>query len=50
MEEGRVPLWYRPKGKRDPGRPRRRWNSQKPEQANGLILELKKKKKIISFG
>jgi hypothetical protein len=30
MEEGRVPkqtLWYRPKGRRDPGRPRRRWNS-----------------------
>jgi hypothetical protein len=30
MEEGRVPklaLWYRSKGRRDPGRPCRRWNS-----------------------
>jgi hypothetical protein len=48
MEGGRVPkqaLWYRPRGRRDPGRPRRRWNSYKPEQANGLILELEKKKK-----
>jgi hypothetical protein len=30
MEEGRAPkqaLWYRPKGRRDPGRPRSRWNS-----------------------
>jgi hypothetical protein len=30
MEEGRVlkqALWYRPKGRRDLGRPRRRWNS-----------------------
>jgi hypothetical protein len=30
MKEGRVPkqaLWCRPKGRRDPGRPRRRWNS-----------------------
>jgi hypothetical protein len=30
MEEGRVPkqaLWYRPKGRRYPDRPRRRWNS-----------------------
>jgi hypothetical protein len=30
MEEGRVPkqaLWCRPKGRRDPGRPCRRWNS-----------------------
>jgi hypothetical protein len=30
MEEGRVlkqALWYRPKGKRDPNRPRRSWNS-----------------------
>jgi predicted nucleic acid-binding Zn-ribbon protein len=30
MEEGRVPkqaLWYRTKGRRDPDRPRRRWNS-----------------------
>jgi hypothetical protein len=47
-EEGRVPkraLWYRPKGRRDPGRPRRKWNPQKLEQANGLILELEKKKK-----
>jgi hypothetical protein len=29
-EEGRVPkqaLWYRPKGRREPDRPRRRWNS-----------------------
>jgi hypothetical protein len=48
MEEGRVPkqdLWYRPKGRRDSGRPRRRWNSQKSEQANNLILELEEKKK-----
>jgi hypothetical protein len=30
MEEGRGPkqaLWYRPKGRRDPDRPRRRWIS-----------------------
>jgi hypothetical protein len=30
MEEGRVlkqALWYRPKGRRDPGRPRKSWNS-----------------------
>jgi hypothetical protein len=30
MEEGRMPkqaLWHRPKGRRDPGRPRRRWHS-----------------------
>jgi hypothetical protein len=32
----------------DAGRPRRRWNSEKPEQASGLLLELKKKKKKIS--
>jgi hypothetical protein len=45
LEEARVPkqaLWYRLKGRKDPGRPRRRWNSQKPEQANGLILKLEK--------
>jgi hypothetical protein len=38
-EEGLMPkqaLWYRPKGRRDPGRPRRRWNSKKTEQANAL--------------
>jgi hypothetical protein len=49
-EEGRVPklaLWYRPKGRRDPDRPRRRWNSYKPEQANGLTLELQNKKKQL---
>jgi hypothetical protein len=30
MQEGRMPkqaLWYTPKGRRDPGRTRRRWNS-----------------------
>jgi hypothetical protein len=30
MEEGRMlkqALWYSPKGKREPGRPRRSWNS-----------------------
>jgi hypothetical protein len=30
MKEGRVPkqaLWYRPKGRRNPDRPPRRWNS-----------------------
>jgi hypothetical protein len=30
MEEGKVPkqaLWYRPEGRRDPGRPYRKWNS-----------------------
>jgi hypothetical protein len=51
MEEGRVPkqaLWYRPKGRRDPGRPCRRWNSQNPEQANGLILELENNKNFYT--
>jgi hypothetical protein len=49
IEEGRVPkqaLWYRPNGRRDPGRPCTRWNSQKPEQANGLSLELEKRNSI----
>jgi hypothetical protein len=30
MEEGRVlkqALWYRPKGRGEPGKPRRSWNS-----------------------
>jgi hypothetical protein len=35
--------WYRPKGRRNPNRPCRRWNSQKPEQAIGKILESEKK-------
>jgi hypothetical protein len=47
MEEGRVALWYKSKGRRDPGRPRRRWNSQKPEQANGLILELERRRRLM---
>jgi hypothetical protein len=52
MDEGRVlkqALWYRPKGRRDLGRPHRRWNSQKPKQANGLLLELEKKNVIGSL-
>lgn len=39
--KGQVPkqdLWYKPKGKRDPGRR----NSQKPEQVISLILEFDK--------
>jgi hypothetical protein len=51
-EEERMPnqdLCYRPKGRRDPHRQRRRWNSEKPEQATGLILELQNKKKKYTF-
>jgi hypothetical protein len=41
---------YRPKGRIYPGRPRRRWKPQKPEQATGLNLKLEddKKKMICS--
>jgi hypothetical protein len=35
----RSRLWYRPKGRRDPGRPCRMWNSQKLEQTTGPTLE-----------
>jgi hypothetical protein len=39
------------KGRREPGRPCRRWNSQKLEQVISLILELEEKKKMnkVSF-
>jgi hypothetical protein len=55
MEEGRVPkqrLWFKPKGRKNPGRSHRRWNSQKPEQAIiSLILEPEriKRRKDITF-
>jgi hypothetical protein len=53
MEEGRVPkqaLWFKPKGRRNLGRPHRKWNSQKSEQAISLILELeRRRRKDITF-
>jgi hypothetical protein len=51
MREGRVPkqaLWYRAEGRRESCR---RWNSEKPEQAIGLMPELKEettKEKIFT--
>jgi hypothetical protein len=38
---------YRPKGRIYPGRPGRRWKSQKPEQATGLTLEVEEEKKRL---
>jgi hypothetical protein len=42
-------FWYRPRGRRNPGRPYRRWNWQKPEQDIGLILESGKKRLTFYF-
>jgi hypothetical protein len=33
-------VWSRPKGRRDPDRSHRSWNSWKPEQAMGLIVKM----------